>query len=73
MLVDADGKELATSHDLTSQPEKWKWNYEINTEYTDRKLTWTEDWDFSAMDGKNVRLRFVLDNAKLYSFNFSAE
>ena len=73
MLVDADGKELAASHDLTSQPEKWKWNYEINTEYTDRKVEWTDDWDFSAMDGKEVRLRFELKNAKLYSFAFYAE
>ena len=73
MLVDADGKELAASDALTSQPEKWKWNYEINTELTDSKVGWTDDWDFSAMDGKEIRLRFELKNAKLYSFTFTAE
>ena len=72
MLVDERDKELAASIAVTSQPEKWKWPYEINTEYTDKTVEWIDGRDFSVMNGKVVRLKFVLKDAKLYSFSFAA-
>ena len=70
-LLDEGGKSLAASESMTSQPEKWEWEYETNSEITDGRVTWTDGWDFSVMAGKKIQLEFELDNATLYSFSFS--
>ncbi len=70
-LVDEQGKKLVGSKPLTSQPKKWEWEYETNTEITDGKVIWKNNLDFSSMIGKKIRLKFELNKAKLYSFSFN--
>jgi hypothetical protein len=70
VLSDAEGKTLAESNVVSSRPKKWEWRHETRTQYADEAIEWANDWDFSAMDGKMVRLTFRLEKAKLYSFSF---
>ena len=41
----------------------------IHNSVTDGKVTWRAGWDPTAARGTDVRLRFELQNAKLYSFS----
>ena len=56
-VVDEQGTELARS-----KP--------INSTVTDGKVTWTDGWDLTGVSGKEIRLKFELNNAKLYAFQF---
>jgi hypothetical protein len=56
-VVDKQGKELARSEPL-------------NSTVTDGKITWEAGWDVNAMSGEKIRLKFELNDAKLYAFNF---
>ena len=53
--VDEQDKELARS-----KP--------VNSTVTDGDVTWTGGWDLTNLSGKEIRLRFELNNAKLYAF-----
>ena len=55
--VDEQGKELAHG-----EP--------INSTVTDGKVTWTDGWDLASVNGKEIRLKFELNDTKLYSFQF---
>jgi hypothetical protein len=61
-LRDADGKPIA-GHALADCPP-------LFGDSVDRKVTWAGGSDVSALAGKPVRLRFVLNDADLYSFKF---
>jgi hypothetical protein len=56
-IVDKQGKELARS-----EP--------VNSTVTNGKIIWEAGWDVTAMSGKKIRLKFELNNAKLYAFSF---
>ena len=56
-VVDKQGKELARSEPL-------------NSTVTDGKITWEAGWDVNAMSGEKIRLKFELNDAKLYAFSF---
>jgi len=60
MLLDKDNRRLAQSK-------------LIKETVTDAEVKWMDSFSFENLRGKNVRLRFELKNAKLYSFNFGAE
>ena len=40
---------------------------------TDRVVRWKSGSDVSTLAGKPVRLRFVMKDARMYSFQFRAE
>ena len=54
-VVDNQGTELARS-----KP--------VNGTVTNGKVRWESGWDATATSGKKISLKFVLENAKLYSF-----
>jgi len=54
-VIDEHGKELARS-----EP--------VNSTVTNGKIIWETGWDVTVMNGKKIRVKFVLKNAKLYSF-----
>lgn len=54
-VVDEQGKELAHG-----EP--------VNSTVTNGKIIWKAGWDVTATRSKKIRLKFVLKNAKLYSF-----
>ena len=54
-VVDNQGTELARS-----KP--------VNGTVTNGKVRWESGWDATATSGKKIALKFVLENAKLYSF-----
>ena len=68
---DERSQKLASSEPITSQPAKWEWEYETNTEITDGVVTWKDGWDLSVMGDKKVQLKFELNKATLYSFSFN--
>ena len=43
---------------------------EINGNYIRKVVTWNDSSDVSLLAGKPVRLRFVMRDTKLYSFQF---
>lgn len=61
-LQDASGKPLA-GYAMADCPP-------LFGDSLDRKVTWTADSDVSALEGKPVRLRFLLKDADLYSYKF---
>ena len=61
-LQDAEGKAIA-DHALADCPP-------IFGDSLDRKVTWSGGGDVSALAGKPVKLRFVLNDADLFSYKF---
>ena len=55
VVVDEQGKKLARSKPIGST-------------VTDGEVTWTGGWDLTSASGKEIRLKFELNNAKLYAF-----
>jgi hypothetical protein len=55
-IVDEQGNEIAVAGP-------------VSRTVTDGKVKWTSNRKLSS--GKNIRLRFLLDKAKLYSFSFT--
>ena len=47
-----------------------KESFEIYGDAINRKISFTDGWDFSEFSGKPVRLRFRMCDAKLYSMKF---
>jgi hypothetical protein len=61
-IQNADGSAIA-EHALNDCPP-------IFGDSLDRKVTWNKGTDVSSLAGKSVRLRFVLNDADLFSFKF---
>lgn len=45
----------------------------VNTNSTLKKISWKGNRDLSSLEGKNIRLRFYVTNAKLFSFWISPD
>jgi hypothetical protein len=56
-VVNGAGKELAVSEPITET-------------VTDKRLVWKRDWDYNTLSTDAIRLKFTINNAKLYSFSF---
>jgi len=56
-VVDEQGKKLARSKPISST-------------VTDGEVTWTDGWTLTSVSGKEILLKFELNNAKLYAFQF---
>ena len=56
-VVDEQGKKLARSNPIDST-------------VTDGKVTWTDGWDLTSVIGKEILLKFELNDAKLYAYQF---
>jgi len=56
-VVDRTGKELAVSEPVAET-------------VTDHRLVWKRGWDYQTLNTDKIRLKFTVDNAKLYSFSF---
>ncbi len=56
-VVDGTGKELAVSEPITET-------------VTDHRLVWKSGWDYQTLNTDKIRLKFTINNAKLYSFSF---
>jgi hypothetical protein len=61
-MQNADGSAI-TGHALNDCPP-------IFGDSLDRKVIWNKGTDVSSLAGKPVRLRFVLNDADLFSFKF---
>ena len=59
-ILDAEGRTLDESQPLTG-------------DVTDAEVSWVSGSDLSAYQGEAVRLRFTLEDAKLYAFGFDGE
>lgn len=46
---------------------------EINGNYTRKLVTWNQSSDVSSLTGRAIRLRFVMRDTKLYSFQFTTK
>lgn len=55
LAADHDQNTLASSRPITES-------------VTEGLVTWTNGWDLTAVKGKKIRLKFVLEKATLYSF-----
>jgi len=56
-VVDGAGKELAVSEPIAET-------------VTGEKLIWKSGWDYQTLNTDTIRLKFTINNAKLYSFSF---
>ena len=70
LCVDVGKKGFAKVTILDKDNRKLAQSKLIKKTVTDAEVKWLDSFSFENLRGKNVRLRFKLKNAKLYSFSF---
>ena len=72
----AGGTVFVETQDETGNPSEGftvKDADEINGNYIRKVATWNGSSDVSSLAGKPIRLRFVMRDTRLYSFQFKAK
>ncbi|MCK4294732.1 MAG: hypothetical protein KAY65_16135, partial [Planctomycetes bacterium] len=72
LCVDVGKKGFAKVTILDKDNRKLAQSKLVKKTVTDTEVKWLDKFSLENLKGKDVRLRFELKNAKLYSFNFNA-
>ncbi|MCK4294820.1 MAG: HEAT repeat domain-containing protein [Planctomycetes bacterium] len=72
LCVDVGKKGFAKVTILDKENRKLAQSKLVKKTVTDTEVKWLDGFSLENLKGKDVRLRYELKNAKLYSFNFNA-